>query len=75
MSKSSRVVPITPDVLVHNEGTVFLFCPLTFPAKEWIDEHVQPDALWFGSALVVEHRFAWGLAQGMKDAGLTWEAR
>jgi hypothetical protein len=25
--------------------------------------------------LVVEHRFAWGLAQGTKDAGLTWEAR
>jgi hypothetical protein len=25
---SSSVVPITPDVLVQNEGTVFLFCPL-----------------------------------------------
>jgi len=70
MSISSPVVPITPDVLVRNEGTVFLFCPLTSQGKEWIDEHVQPDALWFGSALVVEHRFAWGLAQGMKDAGL-----
>jgi hypothetical protein len=71
----SSIVPISPDVLVHNEGTVFLFCPLTPQAKGWIAEHVQPDALWFGSALVVEHRFAWGLAQGMKDAGLTWEAR
>src|SRR5437867_3714765 len=28
MSSSSQVVPITPDVLVRNEGTVFLFCPL-----------------------------------------------
>jgi hypothetical protein len=72
---SSSAIPITPDVLVHNEGTLFLFCPLTPRAKEWIDQHVQPDALWFGSALVVEHRFAWGLAQGMKDAGFTWEAR
>ena len=74
MSSSSRVA-ITPDVLVHNEGTLFLFCPLTSQAKEWIDEHVQPDALWFGSALVVEHRFAWGLAQGMKDEGLALEGR
>ena len=74
MSSSSHV-PNTPDVLVHNEGTVFLFCPLTPQAREWIDEHVQQDALWFGIAVVVEHRFAWGLAQGMKDAGLTWEAR
>ena len=59
-----------PDVLVAVEGTVFVFCPLTSRAKEWVDEHVQPDATWFGNALIVEHRFAWGLAQGMKDAGL-----
>jgi hypothetical protein len=70
MSSSSQVPTITPDVLVHNEGTVFLFCPLTSRGKDWINEHVQSDAQWFGSALVVEHRFAWGLAQGMKDAGL-----
>jgi hypothetical protein len=73
MSSSSQVPvtpDVTPDVLVRNEGTVFLFGPLTSRGKEWIDEYVQPDALWFGNSLVVEHRFAWGLAQGMKDAGL-----
>ena len=70
MSSSSQVVPNTPDVLVRNEGTVFLFCPLTSRGKQWIEEHVQPDAQWFGSTLVVEHRFAWGLAQELKDAGL-----
>ena len=73
MSSSSQVVPNTPDVLVQNDGTVFLFCPLTSQGREWIDEHVQSDALWFGNALVVEHRFAWGLAQGMKDAELVLE--
>jgi hypothetical protein len=62
---------VTPDVLVANEGTVFLFNPLTARAKEWLDEHVQSeDYQWFGTTLVVEHRYAWGLAQGMKDAGL-----
>ena len=69
MSSSSQVIPNTPDVLVRNEGTVFFFCPLTSRGKQWIEEHVQADAQWFGSALVVE-RFAWGLAQGLKDAGL-----
>jgi hypothetical protein len=59
-----------PDVLVNNVGTLYTFCPLTLRAKEWIDEHVQDDARWFGYALIVEHRYAWGLAQGMKDAGL-----
>jgi hypothetical protein len=62
--------PTTPDVLVRNEGTLLLFCPLTPLAKGWIAEHVQSDAQWWGNALVVEHRYAWGLAQGMKDEGL-----
>ena len=57
---------VTPDVLIENAGTVFVFCPLTAAAKEWIDENVQPDAQWFGNALAVEHRFAWGLGQGIE---------
>jgi hypothetical protein len=61
----------SPDVLVRNEGTLFLFCPLSSAAKEWIEEHVRPDALWFGEALVVEHRYTLGLAVGLKDAGLS----
>lgn len=63
-----------PDVLVRNEGTVFVFCPLTSAAKEWIDENVEAEAYqWFGNSLVVDHRCAWGLGQGMKDAGLVLE--
>src|SRR3989449_10105640 len=69
MSSSSQVVPNTPDVLVRNEGTVFIFCPFTSRGKLWIEEHVQPDAQWLGSDLVVEHRFDWCLAEGLKDAG------
>jgi len=65
----ARLSP-NPDVLVNNVGTLYTFCPLTLRAKEWIDEHVQDDAQWFGHALIVEHRYAWGLAQGMKDEGL-----
>ena len=60
----------TPDVLLCNEGTVFLFCPLTPRAEKWIEEHVQSDAQWFGNALAVEHRYAWGSAEGMKNEGL-----
>jgi len=37
MSSSSQVVPITLDVLVQNEFTVFLFCPLTSQGKEWME--------------------------------------
>ena len=67
---SSQAVHTVPHVPVRNEGTLFLFCPLTIRANNWIDEHFQPDAQWFGAALVVERRYALGLAQGMKKAGL-----
>ncbi len=62
---SPQEEPVSPDVLVNNVGTLYTFCPLTLRAKEWIDEHVQDDAQWFGYALIVEHRYAWGLAQGI----------
>ena len=64
---------VSPDVLVNNVGTLYTFCPLTLRAKEWIDDNIQDDAQWFGHALIVEHRYAWGLAQGMKDSGLILE--
>jgi hypothetical protein len=60
---------VKPDLLVRNEGTLFLFCPLTAGAKSWIDAHLQPDAQWFGNALVVEHRFAWDWLWASKTRG------
>jgi hypothetical protein len=60
---SPQKEPASPDVLVNNVGMLYTFCPLTLRAKEWIDEHVQGDAQWFGHALVVEHRYAWGLRE------------
>jgi hypothetical protein len=61
----------TPDVLVRNEGSVFVFCPLTEAARNWIEDNVESESWqWFGSALVVDHRYAAALGLGMKDAGL-----
>ncbi len=46
-----------PDVLIRNEGTVFLFCPLTDRAKDWLEDNVESEPWqWFGNAFVVEHR-------------------
>ncbi len=58
------------DVRVENHGTIFVFQPLTAAAREWIDEHVGGETTWFAGGLVVEHRFARDLAQGMLDDGL-----
>lgn len=61
------------DVKVENHGSIFLFQPLSEAAREWIGEHVPEDATWFGGALVVEHRYASDLAQGMVDDDLEVE--
>lgn len=58
------------DVLVRNEGSIYLFQPLTPRAKEWICANVQPKAQWFGTSLVVEHRYAADLAAAMRADGL-----
>jgi hypothetical protein len=61
----------TPDVLIRNAGTVFVFCPLTQRAKEWFDVNVASESWqWFGNALVVEPRYAWALAQSLRNEGL-----
>lgn len=64
--------PATPvvDVVVENHGTIFLFRLLTDAAQAWVDEHVSDEAQFFGGALVVEHRFARNLADGMLGDGL-----
>lgn len=61
----------TPDVWVRNEGTVVQFLPLSDAAREWIDQNVQSeDWQWMGRSLVVDHRYAGNLIEGMQGAGL-----
>ena len=59
-----------PDVIVTNHFTIFTFDLLTQRARDWVEEHVQDDAQFFGGALVVEHRYAQNLAAGMQADGL-----
>ena len=63
--------PASPrDVQITNEGSIWLFEPLTEAGKLWINQHISEDAAWFGPSLVVEHRYARDIVQGMRDAGL-----
>jgi len=58
------------DVVVRNEGSIFMFQPLTKTARAWIEENAADDGMWFGGQLAVEHRYAADLAQGMLNDGL-----
>ena len=59
------------DVSVENHGTVFLFQPMTLAGRDWITDNVDPKATWWAGALVIEHRYAWAMAEGMTEDGLT----
>lgn len=63
----------TPDVEVSNQGSLILVRPLTDAADEWIGQRVQEDATWWYGSLVVEHRYADALIEGMRADGLVVE--
>ena len=59
-----------PDIRVHNEGTIFLFEPLTAAGSDWIHTTAPEEALFFGPSLAVEHRYARDVADAALDCGL-----
>jgi hypothetical protein len=60
-----------PDVVVQNEGSLFVFHLNTIEARSWVEEHVTTEPWqWIGGALTVEHRYARDLASGMQADGL-----
>ena len=59
------------DLLIQNEGSIFLLHQLTQLGKDWVEEHIGDDAQIFGSAIVVEHRYIGDIAAGALADGLT----
>ncbi len=45
------------DLIVYGSGTVYLLRPTSPSGEAWVKEHIQPDALWFGGGVVIEHRY------------------
>jgi len=52
---------------IINEGTIVLFQPLTSAAQDWWAGNVDPDAMTFGNAYAVEHRYAPDIIEGIKS--------
>ena len=64
----------SPDIKVHNQGTIWLFTPLTQTATDWVEENLDLEP-WqnMGNSFAVDHRPAANLAEGMRQAGLVVE--
>ena len=50
--------------------TVYLLTPYSKSACAWVAEHIPDDAMWFGSSIVVEHRYAAALVAQIERDGL-----
>lgn len=60
------------DVVVENQGTIYLFRPLSDSARAWVDEHIgegngyQP----YYPTVVIEHRYIGDIVHGAIADGL-----
>lgn len=62
------------DIRIEDHGSIILFRALTPEAREWINEHVQPEGWqWLGNGLSVEPRYVDDLRSGMIDDCLVVE--
>lgn len=61
------------DFEVRDEGTIWLLKPVTQAARDWIGAHIPDEALWFGGAIAVEHRYIDAILCGIGGDGLTIE--
>jgi hypothetical protein len=63
--------PTQPDFICENHGSVFLLRPVSPASFDWIEQHLPPDRLTFGSATVIEPRYVWAILGGLQEDGLT----
>jgi hypothetical protein len=50
--------------------TVWLLTPYSKQACAWVAENISDDAMWFGAAIVVEHRYVAALIAHIERDGL-----
>jgi hypothetical protein len=62
--------PTRSDFICENHLSIFLLRPISPAAFAWIEEHLPPDRLTFGNAVVIEPRFVWAILVGLQEHGL-----
>lgn len=63
------------DFHVTDEGSIVLITPYSQDAKDWLENNIGEDAMYFGPSLAVEHRYAGEILYGMQEDGLTSNVR
>lgn len=61
---------MSADAYISDQGSIILIRPVSPGAQAWIDENIGGDAQFFANSLVVEHRYADSVIEGMINDGL-----
>jgi hypothetical protein len=67
---TSGTSPTQFDFVCENHFSIFLLHAVSPSAFAWIEEHLPPDRLTFGNAVVIEPRYVWAILVGLQDDGL-----
>jgi hypothetical protein len=59
------------DYTVENKGTLLLLRSSNPRAYDWLVTHTDPEAHWFGRALVVEHGYIDDFVERLRTDGFT----
>lgn len=62
------------DVEIQWEGSLTLVTPLTEPALDWCDEHIEGGLTWCGRSYVVENRYVMPILGAMIQEGFRVDA-
>lgn len=71
-SPTRRKVPVPPDFVLENHGSIFLLRPQNEQAIAWVDEHIGSENGFqpYWPTVVVEHRYISDIVQGIRNDGL-----
>ena len=58
------------DIRAENHGSLWLLRPVSTAGQSWLEEHVDADAITWGSAVVVEPRYVDAIIAGARQDGL-----
>lgn len=69
--RSRRQPTVAADYTVENKGTLLLLRSTNARAYEWLVRHTDPEAHWFGRALVVEFGYIDDFVDRLRSDGFT----
>ncbi len=58
------------DFSLSDHGSIVLLHPLTFAARAWVEEHIDPDHQEWAGSVVIEPRYVLDIVRGIEADGL-----